>query len=34
MSDARSHLIGLLLGAETDWPQAFDPENDRIKGKA
>lgn len=24
MPDSRSHLIGLLLGAETDWPQAFE----------
>ncbi len=24
MADRRSHLIGLLLGAEQDWPQAFE----------
>ncbi|GAB94706.1 hypothetical protein BJY21_000522 [Kineosphaera limosa] len=24
MSNTRHHLIGLLLGAETDWPQAFE----------
>ncbi|MGB7447940.1 MAG: hypothetical protein WA892_02315 [Ornithinimicrobium sp.] len=24
MTDRRSHLIGLLLGAEQDWPQAFE----------
>ena len=24
MNDRRSHLIGLLLGAEQDWPQAFE----------
>lgn len=24
MGDAQSHLVGLLLGAETDWPRAFE----------
>ena len=24
MAETKDHLIGLLLGAEEDWPQAFE----------
>jgi len=30
MSDHRAHLIGLLLGAEEDWPRAFESILDRV----
>lgn len=30
MSDSTSHLIGLLLGTETDWPQAFETLTRRL----
>ena len=29
-NDVRSHLIGLLLGAEEDWPRAFEAVLDMV----